>query len=49
VVYIACCAAAWRLQSVGASETSSPFRLPGGGLIPAVGITCLILVLLALA
>lgn len=48
IVYIGCCAAAWRLQSVGASETSAPFRLPGGGLIPAVGITCLILVLLAL-
>jgi APA family basic amino acid/polyamine antiporter len=48
IVYIACCAAAWRLQSLGVSETSAPFRLPGGGLIPAVGITCLILVLLAL-
>ena len=48
VVYIACCAAAWRLQSRGATETSAPFRLPGGGLIPAVGITCLILVLLTL-
>ena len=48
VVYMACCAAAWRLQSRGAAETSAPFRLPGGGLIPAVGITCLILVLLTL-
>ncbi|MBS0421159.1 MAG: APC family permease [Proteobacteria bacterium] len=49
VVYIACCAAAWRLQSTGATETSAPFRLPGGGLIPAVGIACLLLVLLSLA
>ena len=48
IVYIGCCAAAWRLQSVGATETSQPLRLPGGGLIPAFGITCLILVLLAL-
>jgi APA family basic amino acid/polyamine antiporter len=46
VVYIACCAAAWRLQRTGATETANPLRLPGGGLIPAVGIACLILVLL---
>ena len=47
IVYIACCGAAWRLQKTGASETSAPLRLPGGGLIPAIGITCLILVLVA--
>jgi APA family basic amino acid/polyamine antiporter len=47
IVYIACCAAAWQLQRVGAAETSAPLRLPAGGLIPAIGITCLILVLLA--
>jgi basic amino acid/polyamine antiporter, APA family len=47
IVYIGCCAAAWRLQSTGVTETSAPLRLPGGGLIPAVGITCLILVLVA--
>jgi len=47
IVYIGCCAAAWRLQRTGATETSAPLRLPGGGLIPAIGITCLILVLVA--
>ncbi len=47
IVYIACCAAAWRLQKTGFSETSAPLRLAGGGLIPAIGITCLILVLVA--
>lgn len=47
VVYIACCAAAWRLQNTGFSETTAPLRLPGGGLIPAIGIACLILVLVA--
>ena len=47
VVYMACCGAAWRLQKTGASETSAPLRLPGAGLIPAIGITCLILVLVA--
>jgi hypothetical protein len=30
------------------SETPDPLRLPAGALIPAVGITCLILVLLTL-
>lgn len=45
-VYIGCCAAAWRLQWTGVSETENPLRLPGGGLIPAIGITCLVLVLL---
>ena len=47
VVYIACCAAAWRLQTTGVSETSAPLRLAGGGVIPAIGIICLILVLVA--
>jgi hypothetical protein len=47
IVYIACCAAAWQLQRAAISETSDPLRLPGGALIPAVAITCLILVLLA--
>jgi amino acid transporter len=46
VVYIACCAAAWRLQRTGVTQTANPLRLPGGALIPAVGITCLVLVLL---
>jgi len=46
VVYIGCCAAAWRLQRTGATQTAEPLRLPGGALIPAVGITCLVLVLL---
>jgi amino acid transporter len=48
IVYGACCAAAWQLQRAGASETSEPLQLPLGALIPAIGITCLILVLLTL-
>jgi amino acid transporter len=47
IVYIGCCAAAWRLQRTGVTETSSPLQLPGGGLIPAIGIICLIFVLVA--
>jgi amino acid transporter len=48
IVYIACCAAAWQLQRTGVGETSAPLRLPAGALIPAVGISCLSLVLMTL-
>ena len=37
-VYIGCAAAAWRLQRRDYRETRAPFRLPGGGLIPAAGM-----------
>jgi L-asparagine transporter-like permease len=33
-VYIACCAAAWRLQQRGIAEHREPLVLPGGGAIP---------------
>ncbi len=37
-VYMGCAAAAWRLQSIGFSQTSAPLMLPGGALIPGAGI-----------
>jgi APA family basic amino acid/polyamine antiporter len=37
-VYIGCCAAAWQLQRRGYSQTPAPWTLPGGGLIPLLGI-----------
>jgi len=45
IVYIGCCAAAWRLQSAGVSDTTRALSLPGGGLIPGLGIASLMLVL----
>jgi amino acid transporter len=45
LVYIACCATAWRLQREDRSDTAAPFRLRGGPLIPIVGIAALIGVL----
>jgi basic amino acid/polyamine antiporter, APA family len=37
-VYIGCAAAAWQLQRLGFSQTPAPMMLPGGALIPGVGI-----------
>ncbi len=48
LVYIGVCAAAWRLQRDDRVDTSVPFRLRGGPLIPAVGITALVGVLATL-
>lgn len=48
IVYIACCAAAARLQWTGRSETQSPLRLPGGPAIPIIGICSLLFVLAGL-
>jgi basic amino acid/polyamine antiporter, APA family len=43
LVYLGCCAAAWRLQQRGISELNSkPFVLPGGSIIPL--LTCIALV-----
>jgi amino acid transporter len=39
LVYVACCAAAWRLQQRGIAEHREPLVLPAGGLIPI--ISCL--------
>jgi amino acid transporter len=48
IVYIACCAAAARLQWTHRSETEHPLILPGGPAIPLVGIVLLLLVLASL-
>ncbi len=48
IVYIASCASAARLQAIGRSETGNPLRLPGGPIIPAIGILCLLFVLASL-
>ncbi len=48
-VYIGCAAAAWQLQRRGYSQTAAPLSLPGGGLIPALGIAGFSLILLTLA
>lgn len=48
LVYIACCAAAWRLQRLKVSQAGTPFQLPGGVLIPLLGIAGLLFILLTL-
>ncbi len=48
IVYIASCAAAARLQRIGRSETDNPLSLPGGPIVPAIGIVCLLFVLASL-
>jgi APA family basic amino acid/polyamine antiporter len=48
LVYIGCCAAAWRLQSTSAGETDMPLVLPGRSLIPLLGIAGLLLILATL-
>lgn len=47
IVYIACCAAAWRLQNQDTREAGVPFVLPGGPWIPL--LTCVALLLIVLA
>jgi basic amino acid/polyamine antiporter, APA family len=47
-VYIGCGAAAWQLQRRGYSETPAPMSLPGGGLIPLLGIAGFAMILLTL-
>ena len=45
LVYIGCCAAAWRLQRTDAGGTTAPFRLAGGPLIRAIGVLGLVFLL----
>lgn len=45
LVYIGVCAAAWRLERSGVATHGDPFALPGGPLLPAIGIGALVLVL----
>ena len=45
MAYVACCAAAWRLQRRDQHGEGKPFRLPGGALIPVIGCAGLVLVL----
>lgn len=47
-VYIACCAAAWRLQQKNVSQSGPPFQLRGGILIPLIGIVGLLFILCTL-
>lgn len=55
MVYLGGCAAAWQLQRRGAgldeggSAGAAPFVLPGGGLIPLLGIVALLAVLTTLS
>jgi amino acid transporter len=48
IVYIGCCAAAWRLQKQDTREWGNPFVLPGGPAIPFVTIAVLLLILMSL-
>jgi len=48
IVYIGCCAAAWRLQKQDTREAGAPFVLPGGPWIPLLTSTALLLIVLAL-
>lgn len=48
LVYIACCAAAWRLQRLNFARERKPLCLPAGPLIPAiaiVGLSCILMTL----
>lgn len=45
LVYIACCAAAWRLQQRGIAEHREPLVLPAGGLIPLVSCLAMVAIL----
>ena len=47
-VYIGCAAAAWQLQRSNFSETAAPLVLPGGALIPALGIAGFVSILTTL-
>jgi APA family basic amino acid/polyamine antiporter len=48
LVYISCCAAAWRLQKDNIVAMGRPVQLPGGPLIPGAGIIGLLAVLATL-
>lgn len=48
IVYLGCCAAAWRLQQRDIRQSGIPFVLPGGPLIPLTACMALILILLTL-
>jgi len=48
IVYIGCCAAAWRLQKQDARESGRPFVLPGGPWIPVMTCAALLLILVTL-
>jgi len=48
IVYIGCCAAAWKLQKRDTREAGAPFVLPGGPWIPLLTSAALLLIVLAL-
>jgi len=48
IVYIGCCAAAWRLQKQDTRDSGRPFVLPGGPWIPLLTCCALVLILLTL-
>lgn len=48
IVYIGCCAAAWRLQKQDTRESGTPFVLPGGPWIPVTTSAALLLILMTL-
>ena len=48
LVYIAVCAAAWRLQRTNFGGATAPFRIPGGPVIPLMGIAGLLVILTTL-
>jgi APA family basic amino acid/polyamine antiporter len=47
-VYIACCAAAWRLQSLQVRQAGEPLSMPLGALFPVLGIASLLAILATL-
>lgn len=48
IVYIGCCAAAWRLQKQDTRESGNPFILRGGPWIPLLTCSALVLILMTL-
>ncbi|HRG15442.1 MAG TPA: APC family permease [Pseudomonadota bacterium] len=48
IVYVGVSAAAWQLQRSGRAERGTPFRLPGGALIPALAVLAMIAILATL-
>jgi APA family basic amino acid/polyamine antiporter len=44
VVYFGCCVAAWQLRRLDVRGSGSPFRVPGGAVVPAVA--CLVILAL---
>lgn len=48
IVYLGCCAAAWRLQKTDKREAGTPFVLPGGPWIPLITCVALLLIITSL-